>query len=155
MAKESKGSRSQSASSSANSIPLLYGMKKWCQQYIDENCIDEEALQKEVDDYINQYYLKTEKQKQEEKAAVGVADDEGWIKVTRRGKKPGIARTEAIHRRISRRERKKKQQRQKLDFYTFQAKQLKKDHITNLRKKFEEDKRKVQEMKSARKFKPF
>lgn len=155
MVKENKSLGSQSIDSSANSTSLLYGMKKWCQEYIDNNCIDEEALQKEVDDYINQFYLKTEKQKQEEKAAVGVADDEGWIKVTRRGKKPGIARTEGIQRRISRRERKKKQKRQKLDFYTFQAKQLKKDHIANLRKKFEEDKRKVQEMKSARKFKPF
>lgn len=69
-------------------------------------------------------------------------------------KRPVIPRTEAIQSRVLERE-KAKDSKMKLDnFYAFQAKRTKLDKLQELRRKFEEDKRKVALMKAQRKFRP-
>ncbi|KAK2185149.1 hypothetical protein NP493_245g02015, partial [Ridgeia piscesae] len=42
-----------------------------------------------------------------------------------------------------------------LNFYSFQMRETKREHITQLRQKFEEDKRRVADMRAARKFRPY
>ncbi|XP_014673831.1 PREDICTED: ribosomal RNA-processing protein 7 homolog A-like [Priapulus caudatus] len=133
----------------------ITGMQKWCHEYINENSVDTEALQAEVDEYIAEYDKKIKEEKKREKDSVGQADDEGWVTVVRHGKKPGLARTEAFNKRIAQRERKKRQKQELKNFYAFQIRDSKREHLAQLRQKFDEDKKKISAMKSQRKFKPF
>ncbi|KAK2167680.1 hypothetical protein LSH36_25g03041 [Paralvinella palmiformis] len=49
----------------------------------------------------------------------------------------------------------KKQQEELLNFYAFQLRESKREHIAKLRQMFEEDKARIEQMKTARKFKPY
>jgi ribosomal RNA-processing protein 7 len=42
-----------------------------------------------------------------------------------------------------------------LDFYQHQARENKREQLADLRRKFEEDKKKIEKMKETRKFNPF
>jgi ribosomal RNA-processing protein 7 len=56
----------------------------------------------------------------------------------------------------SRRHPKKKKRTYELkNFYAHQMREEKREQLARLRKKFEEDKARIERMKSARKFKPF
>ncbi|XP_048473463.1 ribosomal RNA-processing protein 7 homolog A [Rhincodon typus] len=88
-------------------------------------------------------------------AEEGVPDEDGWVKVTRRGRRPGIPRTEAGNLRLIQRERQKRAQRELLNFYSWQHREAKREHIAQLRRKFEEDKQKIALMRAQRKFKPY
>ncbi|XP_033121533.1 ribosomal RNA-processing protein 7 homolog A-like [Anneissia japonica] len=138
---------------STPSSPIATGLEKWCKEYRDQRPkID--LLQKEIDDFMLGYdknkKIEDEKQKAEEEA-----DDEGWITVSRKGAKPGIARTEKNQTRTLAKEIKKRKRKELVNFYTFQMRESKREHIAELRKKFEEDKLRIAEMKAARKFKPY
>jgi len=52
-------------------------------------------------------------------------------------------------------ERKKRRQKELLNFYQFQQRETQREAIAELRKKFEKDKQKVAELRSKRKFRPF
>lgn len=133
---------------------LKVGIHKWCAEY--RNAIpDVYEMQKEIEAHMAEYDKSVEAKKKEEKQMEGVADDEGWITVTRTGKKRGIARTEANIEKITHKQKKKRSQKELLNFYTFQIRETKMEHIAQLRKKFEEDKKKIEVMKATRKFKPF
>ncbi len=71
-------------------------------------------------------------------------DEEGWVTVTRK-------RPLQPHMPPQRRKKKKKL----VNFYSFQQRETQREHIANLRRRFEEDKQRVAEMKARRKFKPF
>ncbi|XP_067129576.1 ribosomal RNA-processing protein 7 homolog A [Centruroides vittatus] len=133
---------------------LKVGIEKWCTEY-NNNIPNIEELQKEIDVYMQQYDEKVEKEKQEAIEMEGVADEEGWITVSKHSKKPVIRRTEVNEKKITAKERKKRSKKNLLNFYTFQIRESKMKHIEELRKKFEEDKRRIELMKSKRKFKPF
>jgi len=49
----------------------------------------------------------------------------------------------------------KKKKNELLDFYRFQMRQSKREDIAELRRKFEEDKAKIEKMKALRKFRPY
>ncbi|CAJ0934859.1 unnamed protein product [Ranitomeya imitator] len=85
----------------------------------------------------------------------GVPDEDGWITVTRKGRRPGIARTEAVNFRLTEKEKKKRAQKELLNFYAWQLRNKKKEHLAELRKKFEEDKQKIALMRAQRKFRPY
>lgn len=55
----------------------------------------------------------------------GVPDDEGWVKVTRRGRRPVLPRTEAASLRVLEREKRKRARKELLNFYAWQHRQTK------------------------------
>uniref|UniRef100_A0A646QCF5 Ribosomal RNA-processing protein 7 n=1 Tax=Hemiscolopendra marginata TaxID=943146 RepID=A0A646QCF5_9MYRI len=131
----------------------LVGVKKWCQVYSD-GIPDPQGLEKEIEKHLIEYQAEAKKIKSD-KNMDSKKDDDGWITVSRRGKKPGIPFTESSMEKIMKKNKKKKSQKELLNFYTFQIKQSKMEHIAQLRKKFEEDKKKIASMRAARKFLPY
>ncbi|EEB10461.1 conserved hypothetical protein [Pediculus humanus corporis] len=93
--------------------------------------------------------------KDEEEKALSQQQEDGWVTVTRRGKKPGFARKESVAKHLRRRSEQQRRKKELTNFYTFQIKESKMKNLVALRKKFEEDKRKIAAMKEARRFKPF
>ena len=75
-----------------------------------------------------------------------VPDEDGFIAVTRGGR-VGPARVEEAQRKA---EEQKERNKGKEDFYRFQVREKKKEKTGHLLKAFEEDKRKVEEMRSRR-----
>ncbi|XP_026681512.1 ribosomal RNA-processing protein 7 homolog A-like [Diaphorina citri] len=71
------------------------------------------------------------------------------------GRNPGFARKDSVNKQILSKERNKRSKKQLLNFYTFQIKESKMNHLESLRKKFEEDKQKIDVLKKSRRFKPF
>lgn len=55
----------------------------------------------------------------------GVPDEEGWVKVTRRGRRPVLPRTEAASLRVLEREKKKRARKELLNFYAWQHRETK------------------------------
>lgn len=55
----------------------------------------------------------------------GVPDEEGWVKVTRRGRRPVLPRTEAASLRVLERERRKRARKELLNFYAWQHRETK------------------------------
>lgn len=55
----------------------------------------------------------------------GVPDDEGWVKVTRRGRRPVLPRTEAASLRVLEQERRKRARKELLNFYAWQHRETK------------------------------
>lgn len=57
----------------------------------------------------------------------GVPDEEGWVKVTRKGRKPGLPRTEAASLRVLEREKQKRARKELLNFYAWQHRESKRE----------------------------
>lgn len=68
------------------------------------------------------HFLQEEAKAQEEE---GVPDEEGWVKVTRRGRRPVLPRTEAASLRVLERERRKRARKELLNFYAWQHRETK------------------------------
>ncbi|XP_072863205.1 putative ribosomal RNA-processing protein 7 homolog B [Chlorocebus sabaeus] len=98
---------------------------------------------------ISPVWLWEAKAKEEEE---GVPDEEGWVKVTRRGRRPVLPRTEAASLRVLERERRKRARKELLNFYAWQHRESKMEHLAQLRKKFQEDKQKIELGWAQRKF---
>uniref|UniRef100_A0A8B9PXJ6 Ribosomal RNA processing 7 homolog A n=1 Tax=Apteryx owenii TaxID=8824 RepID=A0A8B9PXJ6_APTOW len=139
---------------STESHPVKTGISKWITSYA-ASVVDREELKAEVDAFMQDY----DKQIAEEEAKAveeeGVPDEEGWVKVTRKGRKPGLPRTEAANLRVLERERRKRARKELLNFYAWQHRETKREHIAQLRKKFEEDKQRIALMRAQRKFRPY
>lgn len=61
------------------------------------------------------------------KATEGVPDEEGWITVTKKGRRPGGERSEAMNSRLMEKEKKKRAQKELLNFYAWQHRNRKKE----------------------------
>ncbi|CAH1795248.1 unnamed protein product [Owenia fusiformis] len=134
--------------------PILTGMKKWCQEYKDRT-MDIPGLQKEIDLYMEEFDRKQKEEEERLQSQEGVPDEDGWVTVTKFGKNKGIPRTEVQEKRITDKERKKRKDKELLNFYSFQMRESKREHLATLRQKFEEDKQRIAMMKASRKFKPY
>lgn len=55
----------------------------------------------------------------------GVPDEEGWVKVTRRGRRPVLPRTEAASLRVLEKEKRKRARKELLNFYAWQHRETK------------------------------
>ncbi|KAG7197389.1 hypothetical protein KM043_018494 [Ampulex compressa] len=135
----------------------LVGLQKWCNDY-NNSITDEDAVKKEIEEYMHTYDEKIAariaQEKAEEEAAEG---DDGWVTVTARKKRGqyALARKESTIQKLQNKEEQRKQKKQLLNFYTFQIRESKKQNLAELRKKFELDKKRLQELKMKRTFKPF
>lgn len=129
---------------------LLTGVAKWTDQY-NNRMIDTTAMQTEIDEYMKVY----DKLKQAGEVE-GEADDDGWITVGKKGQNAGFKQKESV---ISKLEQKIRDQKKKAknltNFYSFELRESKKQQLMELRRKFEEDKLKMNSMKQNRKFKPY
>ncbi|AWP18552.1 putative ribosomal RNA-processing protein 7 -like A [Scophthalmus maximus] len=137
--------------------PVRTGVQKWIQQYA-ESFIQPEELQRMVDSFLEDYdKRKVEaEERQKKEAEQQEEDDEGWVKVTR-GHNGAKARphSEAANRRTLQKEIRKKKRKELINFYTWQHKNTQKEHIAELRKKFEEDKQRIALLRAQRKFRPY
>lgn len=135
----------------------LTGMSKWCKEYND-SISDEGALKREIENYMNEYDKKIAERIAREKAAEEEAEaGDGWVTVTGRKKRGQFApsRKESTISKVQTKEEQRNKKKQLLNFYTFQIREAKKQNLAELRKKFELDKKRLQELKAKRTFKPF
>ncbi|BES91714.1 ribosomal RNA processing 7 homolog A (S. cerevisiae) [Nesidiocoris tenuis] len=139
-------------------VPLVLFSEKppstlnhWIDEYNGKATLDLDALRSEVDSYMADYdqsQRSAEMSKKEEEEE----DADGWVTVT---KKSGIPRKESVHNKIIKRQNNKLQKTQLVNFYRFQIRESKMNHLTKLKEKFEEDKKRIAQLKESRKFKPF
>lgn len=135
---------------STDEHPVLTGVAKWTEQY-NKRAVDTDLMQTEIDEYMKHYDKVKKMQSQQ-----GDADeDDGWTTVGKKGNVAGFKQTESV---ISKLELKMSNQKKKTkglaNFYSFEMRESKKQQLIELRKKFEQDKQKMQSMKLNRKFKP-
>ncbi|NXT83446.1 RRP7A protein, partial [Zapornia atra] len=139
---------------STESHPVKTGISKWIDSYA-ASVVDPEELKAEVDAYMQDYDKKIAEEEAKAAEEEGVPDAEGWVKVTRKGRKPGLPRTEAANLRVLEKEKQKRARKELLNFYAWQHRETKREHIAQLRKKFEEDKQRIALMRAQRKFRPY
>ncbi|XP_075407071.1 ribosomal RNA-processing protein 7 homolog A [Tenrec ecaudatus] len=139
---------------STESHPVKTGVHKWISEYAD-SVLDPEALRAEVDTFMEAYDQKMAEEEAKAKEEEGVPDEEGWVKVTRRGRRSALPRTEAANLRVLEKEKRKRARKELLNFYAWQHRETKMEHLAQLRKKFEEDKQRLELMRAQRKFRPY
>ncbi|XP_053494440.1 ribosomal RNA-processing protein 7 homolog A [Ictalurus furcatus] len=137
--------------------PVDTGFKKWIHEYT-QSFIKPELLQQAVDDFMSQYDKRKEEEAelQKKEAEEQQEDEEGWVKVTKGGK--GIKsrpHSEGANQRALQKEHSKKKRKELLNFYSWQHRNSKKEHIAELRRKFEEDKQHIALLRAQRKFRPY
>ncbi|KFK33235.1 hypothetical protein AALP_AA6G347900 [Arabis alpina] len=135
------------------------GMKKWVTDYYESRpSLDE--LQKRIDDFMTDHEerLEQEKQEREAKAAEG-----GWtVVVHHKGRKKtvdsesgiavGSVNQTALEDQVA---KKKLNEPVAPGFYRFQRREAQRNEILSLQSKFEQDKKRIQQIRAARKFKPY
>lgn len=132
--------------------PVLTGIAKWTDQY-NKRTVNVEDMQKEIDEYMKHYdkVKKAEAMQDDEEG-----DDDGWVTVGKKGNNAGFKQKESV---ISKLEKKLQDQRKKTksltNFYSFELRESKKQQLMDLRKKFDDDKTKMNSMRQNRKFKPY
>ncbi|CAH0398944.1 unnamed protein product [Chilo suppressalis] len=129
------------------------GMKKWINQY-NNSVVMPKILKERIEIFMKHHDKEMAKAEKKEKALTE-EDDEGWVTVTKRGKVQSFARSEKVENKIMEKEEKNKKRKELKNFYTFQIRESKMKHIVTLRQKFEEDKKKIAQIKQSRRFKPF
>ncbi|XP_068193594.1 ribosomal RNA-processing protein 7 homolog A [Antennarius striatus] len=133
------------------------GVEKWMQEYT-KSFIEPYKLQEIVDSFIEDYDKRKEEdaERKKEQAEKQKEDEDGWVKVTR-GPKGAKARprSEAANHKTLQKEMRKKKRKELMNFYTWQHRNTQKEHIAELRKKFEEDKQRIALLRAQRKFKPY
>ncbi|XP_051244955.1 ribosomal RNA-processing protein 7 homolog A [Dicentrarchus labrax] len=137
--------------------PVRTGVQKWIQQY-RQSFINPDKLQQIVDSFMTDYDKRKEEdaERQRKEIEQQQEDEEGWVKVTR-GPKGTKARphSEAANKRTLHKEFRKKKRKELMNFYTWQHRNTQKEHIAELRKKFEEDKQRIALLRAQRKFRPY
>ncbi|CAB3385804.1 Hypothetical predicted protein [Cloeon dipterum] len=129
-------------------------VQRWNAAY-DEQITAVADLQADIDDFMRKFDEKAKGEAGNLKESEGQADEDGWIKVTKKGRKPGLARKESVEQRVLQKESKKKAKKELLNFYTFQIRESKMNHLAELRHKFEEDKKRIAQLRQSRRFRPF
>ncbi|XP_063848001.1 ribosomal RNA-processing protein 7 homolog A-like isoform X1 [Scylla paramamosain] len=129
--------------------PVLTGIRKWQRQY-NAGFVKRDRLAEEVKKVMRDYDAKKER---ERTAGQQEPDSEGWVTViSDKKKKPHLEKVDEVKKKKG---SKKKKQQQLVNFYSFQQRQAKMNHLAELRKKFEEDKKRIAQMRNSRKFRPY
>ncbi|KAL2351192.1 ribosomal RNA-processing protein 7-domain-containing protein [Cryomyces antarcticus] len=112
---------------------------------------DKLALQRSIDAYMTRFAASEASRSRALARQRQVPDEDGFITVTRGGR-TGPARLEEAQQKA---EEQKEKQKGKEDFYRFQTREKKKERAGELVRAFEQDRRKVEEMRRKRgRFKP-
>uniref|UniRef100_A0A182WSL8 RRP7 domain-containing protein n=1 Tax=Anopheles quadriannulatus TaxID=34691 RepID=A0A182WSL8_ANOQN len=135
----------------AEERPLLTGVDKWTRAY-QERIPNPAALQQEIDQYMESYDRKIEEQKAAESS--NVVDEDGWVTVSK--KSSGVfAQTQGVVKRLEKKLYEGQSEKELKNFYTFQIRESKKNDIISLRKKYDRDLKKMEQIKKAKRFKPY
>ncbi|MED6120062.1 hypothetical protein PIB30_017511 [Stylosanthes scabra] len=134
------------------------GMRKWIMEY-HQSRPGLNVLQEQIDEFITAHEekLEEERKEREERAAEG-----GWtVVVHHKGRKKttdaesGVAVGSVAQAAVENKMAKKKNKEVRGDFYRFQKKEAQRNEIMMLQSKFEEDKKRLQQLRAARKFRPY
>ncbi|KAF8012775.1 hypothetical protein BT93_I0816 [Corymbia citriodora subsp. variegata] len=134
------------------------GMKKWVMEYYKKRP-GIEILQQRIDDFITTHEAKLEQERKEREARVA---EGGWTVVTHhKGRKKttdsesGIVVGSVSQAALEDKLAKKKRKEVGSDFYRFQRREAQRNEIMMLRSKFEQDRKRIQQLRAARKFRPY
>uniref|UniRef100_A0A182JYV6 RRM domain-containing protein n=1 Tax=Anopheles christyi TaxID=43041 RepID=A0A182JYV6_9DIPT len=131
--------------------PLLTGVAKWTNAY-QERIPNPAILQQEIDQYMESYDKKIEDQKAEQ--SNNAVDDDGWVTVSK--KNSGVfAQKQTVVKKLEKKLDEDRSTKELRNFYTFQIRESKKDDIISLRKKYDRDLKKMEQIKKAKRFKPY
>ncbi|PSN66635.1 hypothetical protein BS50DRAFT_370293 [Corynespora cassiicola Philippines] len=107
------------------------------------------ALQASINAYLGQFNAAEAARNRVRKHQRSVPDEDGFITVTRGGRS-GPARLEEAEKKKAELEERRKKNGVKDDFYRFQHREKRKEEEMRLKKNFEADRRRVQEMRERR-----
>ncbi|KAI9307026.1 ribosomal RNA-processing protein 7-domain-containing protein [Cunninghamella echinulata] len=121
---------------------------------------DPELLQTQVDAYMLKFKENEYQKERELLERMNKMDEDGFVVVSRHKKKKntdGDIHVTATSAAVAANDQalKPKKKRELVDFYRFQLREKKQNELLELRKRFEEDKRKIEKLKQSRKFKPY
>lgn len=137
----------------SNNINLKTGTEKWFDEF-QKNFVDESALESEVAEYMKMF--ETKEQEAREDAKKTEIDEDGWVTVKRsKAGGGGFEQKESVLKALEEKIARGKKRKEFKNFYTFQIRQSKYKHIVSLRKRFQDDKLKIEALKKSRRFKPF
>ncbi|XP_020540044.1 protein FAM133 isoform X2 [Jatropha curcas] len=134
------------------------GMRKWLMEY-HQSRPGLKVLQESIDQFITAHEEKLEQERKEREAR---AAEDGWtVVVHHKGRKkttdsesgvtvgsvaPTVAESQLA---------KKKQKEVGPNFYRFQKRETQRNEILALQSKFEQDRKRIQQLRAARKFRPY
>ncbi|KAL3499646.1 hypothetical protein ACH5RR_038739 [Cinchona calisaya] len=134
------------------------GMKKCITEY-HQRRPGIQVLQERIDEFITAHEAWEEQERKEREA---LAAEDGWTVVTHhKGRKKttdaetGVTVGSVAQAAVLDKMAKKKSKGVGLDFYRFQRREARRNEIMMLQDKFEQDKKKIQQLREARKFRPY
>ncbi|XP_010242750.1 PREDICTED: myb-like protein X [Nelumbo nucifera] len=134
------------------------GMKRWVLEY-HESRPGLKILQQGIDEFITSYEAQEEQARKEREAR---AAEGGWtVVVHHKGRKKtidsesGITVGSVAQAAVVDKMAKKKSKEVGLDFYRFQRREAQRNEIMMLQSKFEQDRKRIQQLRAARKFRPY
>ncbi|XP_031279323.1 ribosomal RNA-processing protein 7 homolog A isoform X1 [Pistacia vera] len=117
------------------------------------------VLQQRIDEFITAHEAKLEQGRKEREA---LAAEGGWtVVVHHKGRKKttdsesGITVGSVAQAAVEDKLGKKKKKEVGLDFYRFQRREAQRNEIMMLQSKFEQDRKRIQQLRAARKFRPY
>lgn len=142
-----------------------FGLKGWVTRHKAQYNLNTNAvLQKQLDEWIDAFEDREARQKEE---AMRALEEDGWTVVRRfKGRKKNANEADGITvgavapaaaRDIASRSQQKVAKRsegQGADFYRSNTREKRRSELIDLRERFEEDRRRLHELRAARKFKP-
>ncbi|CAH9084321.1 unnamed protein product [Cuscuta europaea] len=133
------------------------GVRKWVTEYYQSRP-GLHVLQEKIDDYIVAYEAEKEQEKKVKEALIA---EDGWTVVSHhKGRKKtvdsesGVAVGSVSQAAVLESLAKKKPSETGLNLYQFQRREAKRNEIMELQSKFEQDKKRAQQLRVARKFRP-
>ncbi|XVF63366.1 hypothetical protein PTKIN_Ptkin09bG0082100 [Pterospermum kingtungense] len=133
------------------------GMKKWVTEY-HQSRPGLKVLQQRLDEFIMAHEAKLEQERKEKEARLR---EGGWILVEHhKGRKKttdaetgttvGSVSQTSVEEKLA-----KKKSKEVSDFYRFQKREVQRNELMMLQSKFEQDKKRIQQLRAARKFRPY
>jgi len=135
-------------------IGTTKGLKKWINEYHSVRPAASE-LQQEADAFMHTFTTKEAERIKEKHETHNQPDNDGFIKVQRGSSRRNTHTDGKITVTAAKGEIKTKKDNILLDFYRFQRRKARETQISELRKRFEEDKHRIAKLKAARRFKPY
>ncbi|THU54559.1 hypothetical protein C4D60_Mb10t26370 [Musa balbisiana] len=134
------------------------GMKKWLINY-KESRQGLKILQQRIDEFITAYEAQQEQERRERET---LAAEGGWtVVVHHKGRKKttdsesGITVGSVAQAAVLDNMARKKNKEVALDFYRFKKRESQRSEVMMLQSKFEQDKKRIQQLRAARKFRPY
>lgn len=129
----------------ADRVPAL-GMQRYL-SHERRRYPERAVLLRTVNDFMTVFEQVAEARKKEEARKAGEPDEDGFVTVTHGPKLNSVAREEEMRELV---EKQKKKEEGLEDFYRFQSREKRKERQQMLLRRFDEDRRKLQEIKARR-----